>query len=1333
MNRFESAFAYNLIYVFAIDDEAHNGCVKIGKATVKPTLSEMADVMRPNSNILNTAAKKRIDGYTKTAGIKYRLLHTEIALRDNGHNGLENFLDTDVHDVLKNSGVKQKKFENSGGIEWYETNLPTAINAIAAVKNHQLSLSSSQVVSNHDVIEFRPEQLEAIEKTVKRFKTGKKMLWNAKMRFGKTLSALEVVKRMKYRRTIIITHRPIVRDGWREDFGKIFGKGDGYYFTAKSAGTGISQLEDCLKRDVPLVHFASIQDLRGSSLVGGNFDKNDIIFKTEWDLVIIDEAHEGTLTSLGDEVKNAIIKDNAYGKTRVLELSGTPFNLLEDFEEDEIYTWDYVMEQTAKYNWDRNHFLDSNPYEGLPKLEIYTYNLGSLIKGFVEMEDNAFNFAEFFRTWTGIFKYDHCQMPENTKVGDFVHEGEVRSFLNLMCKSDDESNYPYSSKEYREYFRHTLWMVPGVKEARALSRMLRDHDVFGQFEIVNVAGDGDEEEPSSDALEKVKKAIGDDPDKTWTITLSCGKLTTGVSVKPWTAVMMLAGTYSTSASNYLQTIFRVQTPASINGRMKDRCYVFDFAPDRTLKMVAEAGKLGIRPGATQSRTNMGSFLNFCPVIAIDGSEMKPYNVDSMLQQLKRAYASKVVASGFDDTRLYNDELLKLDDVDIKEFENLQKIIGKDKANKIDRNIVINSQGLTDEEREQLEKIEKKKKKEPLSEEEKKRLEQLKKAKEERGKAIKILRAISIRIPMLIYGMGEDFDTDITIDKFVDNIDGTSWAEFMPQGVTKAVFNKFKKYYDRDIFIAAGKQIRAKLKGADSLDPTDRVMRIAEIFSSFKNPDKETVLTPWRVVNMHMSDTIGGYDFFDESHQNLLEEPRFVNQVEVTESTVSNTDAKVLEINSKSGLYPLYATYSIFRKRLDAYSEEEQTEDLLSALWNQTVQENIFVICKTPMAKSITKRTLLGYKGGKVNSHYFEDLVGQFKNQPKDIVSKISQRSYWIKGEHGIMKFDAIVGNPPYQLTDGSGGTNDAPIYQYFVSSAINLHPEYVSMIIPSRWFAAGRENLLGEFRKKMLTMHTVRKMNVYPDSHEVFSNVEIKGGVCYFLIDSKNKGLCNYSLLENGESIVTERALDDFDILIRNPKLSDLVKKIVGQFDTDQKTVADIISSDTPFGIPTNPFGSKKTATGTKVKRTSPDDIEVYYIDDKIRSIAYINRKEITKNAQDIDKYKVFVPKAAGSGNDPYVLGKPEIADKGAVCSQTYMYVAFDTKDEALNFVAYLKTKFFRVLVSASKVSQDAPPRIYRFVPLQDFSKSWTDEELYQRYKLTQGEIDFIENQIKPL
>lgn len=1322
MSRFEPAFSYVLIYVFSIADDAHKGCLKVGKATVKLKPEELADAMRPNSNILNVAAKKRIDSYTKTAGIQYTLRHTEIALRDNGKGGLDNFMDTDVHAVLLNSGIKRRRFPNNGGREWFETNLNTIINAIDAVKHHRLSLSSGQIVSDHDTIEFRPEQLEAIDKTVKRFKNSKKMLWNAKMRFGKTLSALEVVRQLKYRKTIIITHRPVVKEGWREDFGKIFDSKDGYYFSAKDAGDGISQLEDCLRRDVPFIHFASIQDLRGSALVGGNFDKNDAIFKTNWDLVIIDEAHEGTLTSLGDEVKKAIIKDDTYGKTRVLELSGTPFNLLDDFEEDEIYTWDYVMEQRAKYEWDSNNALDSNPYESLPKLEIYTYNLGEQIKGFVETEDNAFNFAEFFRTWTGIFKYDHCQMPEGVKVGDFVHEGEVRSFLNLMCKSDDESNYPYSCEEYREYFRHTLWMVPGVKEARALSKMLRYHDVFGQFEVVNVAGDGDEEEPSSDALEKVKTAIGDDPDKTWTITLSCGKLTTGVSVKPWTAVMMLAGTYSTSASNYLQTIFRVQTPAIINGRMKDRCYVFDFAPDRTLKMVAEAGKLGIRPGETQSRVNMGAFLNFCPVIAIDGSEMKPYDVDNMLQQLKRAYASKVVESGFADNRLYNDELLKLDDMDIKEFENLKDIVSKNKANDVDKDIVINNQGLTDEEREKLEEIQKKKKKkEPLSEEDKKRLEQLKKAKEERGKAIKILRAISIRIPMLIYGMDGDFDKDITIDSFVDNVDDTSWVEFMPQGVTKTVFNKFKKYYDRDIFIAAGKQIRAKLKGADALEPTERVKRIAEIFSSFKNPDKETVLTPWRVVNMHMSDTLGGYDFYDENHKEMLEdEPRFVYQGKVTDDTVANIDAKILEINSKSGLYPLYVTYSIFRKRIEPYSEDEQTEELLEKLWKKTVQENIFVICKTPMAKSITKRTLLGYSEGKMNAHYFEDLIGQFKNQPKDVVSKISQKSYWNKGEHGIMKFDAIVGNPPYQMMDGGSKASSTPIYQYFVENAAKMSPNYISMIIKANWYSGGKG--LDEFRDYMIPCKSISKIVDFFDHRECFPTADISGGICYFLWDKqKSTDDCLIETHRGNKINVAVRPLKTkgCDTFIRFNEAIGIIEKVQA---SDFHSFADHVSSRKPFGIDTNPIMSKEGKEKIKIF-AYPED-------------GYIELSKLRAGFEILDKIKVCISYAYGERGDfPYlVIGKPFIAPANSCCSETYIVVyTTDSEVYANNVISYMKTKFFRLLVLLKKNTQHATKMVYSFVPDQDFSKPWTDEELYKKYNLTDEEINFIESMIRPM
>ncbi len=202
-------------------------------------------------------------------------------------------------------------------------------------------------------------------------------------------------------------------------------------------------------------------------------------------------------------------------------------------------TWDYVMEQRAKAQWDIDHPGDHNPYAGLPRLNIYTYDLGRLMNEYAD-EDIAFNFREFFRV---------------NDSGEFVHRSHVQNFLDLLTKTNEESMYPFANKRYRDIFRHTLWMVPGVKSAKALAAMLRNHPVFGLFEIVNVAGDGDEEEANEEALKKVTDAIGPDPDKTRTITLSCGRLTTGVSVKPWMGVFMLSGSFNTAASAYMQTIF----------------------------------------------------------------------------------------------------------------------------------------------------------------------------------------------------------------------------------------------------------------------------------------------------------------------------------------------------------------------------------------------------------------------------------------------------------------------------------------------------------------------------------------------------------------------------------------------------------------------------------------------------------------------------------------------------------------------------------------------------------------------------------------------------------
>ena len=588
------------------------------------------------------------------------------------------------------------------------------------------------------------------------------------------------------------------------------------------------------------------------------------------------------------------------------------------------------------------------------------------------------------------------------------------------------------------------------------------------------------------------------------------------------------------------------------------------------------------------------------------------------------------------------------------------------------------------------------------------------------------------MPLLIYGADIPIDEDITMEKLVDIVDDSSWEEFMPSGVTKEMFKSFIKYYDPEIFVAAGRRIRTTVLSADELSPTERVKKIAQLFACFKNPDKETVLTPWRVVNMHMSDCLGGYNFYEETHEQMAEEPRFVDHGKVTADTFANAGARVLEINSKTGLYPLYVTYSIFRSRCAACPEEELDDAKLQQLWDAAVRENVFVICKTPMAKQITQRTLAGYRDVPVNAHYFDDLINMMKNKPRQFVDRVLKPSYWKQEGVKAMKFDAVVGNPPYQLSGGSGGTNDAPIYQYFVSSAQKLQADYTSLIIPSRWFSGGRENLLAEFRHDMLADGGIKKMFVFSDSHDIFPSVEIKGGLCYYLSQDGYSGECEYTLVKNGTPTTIMRNLNDFDVLIREPLLANIVKKVMAD---NPRTVSEIISGDTPFGIPTNPKESKKNPIAVYANSSDEHNTKLFHIENTKRKTEYVSRIAIKKNADAIDAEKVFIPKGYGAGEAfPHqILGIPEYGGSNSVCSQSYLYAAFDSKNEAENFISYLKTKFFRALVLAVKISQDAMSKTYRFVPMQDFTKPWTDAELYKKYGLTDEEIAFIESMIKPM
>lgn len=1336
---FNQAFEQKLIYVYRINDTAHEGILKIGEASCNAGMAYFA--FEPNCKELNAAAKDRIRHQTQTAGVTFELLYTEATAYMKGKN-LIVFQDHDIHDILVRSGIKRKIFDTEHKAnEWFYTDLETVKKAIAAAKEGRTSLNASEITTDRNPVIFRPEQTEAIEKTIKQFKKSggsHQMLWNAKMRFGKTLSTLEVVKRMNYNRTLILTHRPVVDSGWFEDYGKIFyDRDDFYYFSKKNGGDPteeenfnemIHHTDENGMNAYHFIYFASIQDMRGSELVGGKFAKNEEIFNINWDLIIIDEAHEGTQTELGKAVLSKCRKDN----TRILHLSGTPFNLMDDFKDDEIYTWDYVMEQRAKAEWDKIHQGDPNPYSVLPKLSIYTYNLGKLYPEYADA-DIAFNFREFFRV---------------DKEGDFIHETNVKQFLDLLTKEDTDSNYPYSTEEYRQNFRHSLWMIPGVKEAKALSKLLQEHPVFSQFAIANVAGDGDEEEEEKEALKKVEKAIGPHPEDSYSITLSCGRLTTGVSVKPWTACFMLSGSFNTAASTYMQTIFRVQTPAVIEGKQKEECFVFDFAPDRTLKVIAETAKISSKAGKTTNndREILGEFLNFCPIIGFEGSQMKAYNTEKMLGQLKKAYIERVVKNGFEDSYLYNDELLHMDKLALEEFSKLKEIIGSTKAQGKTGDININAQGLTDEQYELLAQPEiREKQPKELTPEQQEALAREKEIKKNRDTAISILRGISIRMPLLMYGADLQKNPDgieeaITLDNFCDLVDDLSWEEFMPKGVTKEIFGQFKKYYDSDVFRESGVKIREMARAADKLNIEERIERISGVFATFRNPDKETVLTPWRVVNMHLGKSLGGWCFYDKDYNEQILEPELIKQNEITDE-VFKKNTHILEINSKSGLYALYCAYSVYRTRAKLELGPKPTREMEIDLWKKVLAENIFLICKTPMAEKIAQRTLAGFTGTKVNALYFEDLVNQLKNKPENFISKVSKTNYWKKDGNEDMKFDAIVGNPPYQIMATGDANGSDPIYHLFIDAACKLG-EKVSFIHPARFlFNAGKTPK--DWNEKMLNDEHYKVVQYWANSADVFPTVDIKGGVAVTYWD-KNKTFEKIGTFTSYPELngIKKKAAPTEEI---NSLMSIMYNQTNFDLDVLLKEHPDYVKGIGSEGkdrrLEKNIFDKIPLFTEEKVNE---DDIKILGVIKNKRSYRFIPHKYLDVSHENLMKYKVLVPRSNGSGAIGEVLSTPILGEPILGYTRTFLGIgAFDSKEESENALKYVRTKFARTMLGILKITQDNPIETWRLVPLQDFTTKsdidWSqsipeiDKQLYKKYGLSAEEISFIESKVKSM
>lgn len=627
---------YGYIYPSVPD---HNGYIKVG-------YTDKEDV------------EERINEQLGTGTIHHQTVLVESAMRADG----SCFTDHDIHKILKRKGKKQFDFGDKKN-EWYQC-------TVDDIKSAIIELRTGKRIEDQRTADFemRFEQKKAVDDTFLYFNrmlkeepdTPPKYLWNAKMRFGKTFATYQLAKKMDMKRILVLTFKPAVESAWQEDLMTHIDF-EGWQFVsdkeAKYSSTQLDQLYDACDSSKPIVVFGSFQNLLGTNDAGGIKAKNEFIHLEDWDMVVFDEYHFGAwrdsakkLFAEADEEdtdfdydKYAEIESgNAINESWLpistkyyLYLSGTPFRALNsgEFLEDQIFNWTYSDEQEAKQNWDSRN--GRNPYAALPKMVMLTYKVPESITEIAINEGyDEFDINEFFKA-----EYD-----KNGKVEDsrFVYEDYVQKWIKLiqgeympvdgLKLGNDRPPMPFSDATLLNSLTHTLWFLPNVASCYAMKNLLsqRQNTFFNDYEIVVCAGT--KAGIGLDALEPVQKAMGD-PLKTKTITLSCGKLTTGVTIKPWSGIFMLRNLKS--PETYFQAAFRVQSPWEItaeNGEkkvVKEECYIFDFALERALRQVSDYSmKLKVDDSSPEAK--VGDFINFLPVLAFDGAAMNVISAQDVL-------------------------------------------------------------------------------------------------------------------------------------------------------------------------------------------------------------------------------------------------------------------------------------------------------------------------------------------------------------------------------------------------------------------------------------------------------------------------------------------------------------------------------------------------------------------------------------------------------------------------------------------------------------------------------------------------------------------------------
>jgi hypothetical protein len=634
------------IYAYAETNPQLAGLLKVGYTT-KPASERVAaqfPVIKPGK-------------------LPYRILLEESAMRNDG----TAFLDHDVHRQLRASGIKREAGE------WFRCTTAQVKAAIIAVKD-----GTANEERRTENFKMRPEQSEAVEKTAAYFKSWKQenskktphFLWNAKMRFGKTFAAYQLAKKMGWKKILVLTFKPAVQSAWEEDL-KTHVDFEGWQFISPG---GLSYEEADKKK--PFVCFGSFQDYLGKNKsTGGIKTKNEWVHTTPWDCIVMDEYHFGAWRENAKDLFEAEDeKEKEFGQGKGIEdfkedempvtagaylyLSGTPFRAIAsgEFIEEQIFNWTYSDEQRAKQDWKGAN----NPYAALPRMVLLTYQLPDAIQEIaLKGEFNEFDLNVFFSA-DGLggkakFKYEN----EVQKWLDLIRGSYLEAAVDNLKLRTEKPAMPFSDVRLLNLLSHTFWFLPSVAACHAMSNLMakRQNKFYQDYTVIVAAGSA--AGIGVHALPPVQIAM-DDPLKSKTITLSCGKLTTGVTVRPWTGILMLRN--SSSPETYFQAAFRVQSPWTVKNPdstapnreeiIKEECYVFDFAPNRALRLISEYA-LNLNVDEPNPEKNVAEFISFLPVLAYDGSSMKQIDAAGVLDMAMSGTTATLLAKRWESALLVN--------------------------------------------------------------------------------------------------------------------------------------------------------------------------------------------------------------------------------------------------------------------------------------------------------------------------------------------------------------------------------------------------------------------------------------------------------------------------------------------------------------------------------------------------------------------------------------------------------------------------------------------------------------------------------------------------------